>query len=147
MKVQEGSVLKYLNFRICQSPLGFSIDQTDHTTELVNLWFPTGKLRKVDTPFWTESSYEKELLAALSLTGHDFDKIEMEYYGKFGHTLVRIQHIDIMSRIDLCYANCHLATQTVSPTLPGFQGIKQFVQYLASHPHKPIFYPYNSYDG
>ena len=31
MKVQEGSVLKYLNFRICQSPLGFSIDQTDHT--------------------------------------------------------------------------------------------------------------------
>ena len=36
MKVQEGSVLKSLNFRICQSPLGFSIDQTDHIMELVN---------------------------------------------------------------------------------------------------------------
>ena len=36
MKVQEGSVLKYLNFRIFQSPLGFSVDQTDHITELVN---------------------------------------------------------------------------------------------------------------
>ena len=30
MKLQEGSVLKYLNFRIFQSPLDFSIDQTDH---------------------------------------------------------------------------------------------------------------------
>ena len=36
MKVQEGSVLKYLNFRIFQSPLDFSIDQTDHNMELVN---------------------------------------------------------------------------------------------------------------
>ena len=26
MKFQEGSVLKYLNLRICQSPLGFSVD-------------------------------------------------------------------------------------------------------------------------
>ena len=25
-------------------------------------------------------------------------------------------------------------------TLPGFQGIKRCIQYLASHPHKPIFY-------
>ena len=36
MKVKEGSVLKYLNFRILQSPLGFSIDQTDNIMELVN---------------------------------------------------------------------------------------------------------------
>ena len=34
----------------------------------------------------------------------------------------------------------------MAPTLPGFQGIKQCVQYLASHPHKPKFYPSNSYD-
>ena len=59
MKVQEGSVLKYLNFRIFQSPLGFTIDQTDHIMELVNEWFPTGNLRNVDTPFWTDFSYEK----------------------------------------------------------------------------------------
>ena len=36
MKVQEGSVLKYLNFWGCQSPLGFIIDQTYHIMELVN---------------------------------------------------------------------------------------------------------------
>ena len=36
MKVQEISVLKYLNFRIFQSPLGFSVSQTDQITKLVN---------------------------------------------------------------------------------------------------------------
>ena len=63
----------------------------------------------------------------------------MEYHGKSGYTLVRIQHIALMSRSDLCYATCRLATQTVAPNLPGLQGIKKWVQYLASHPHKPIF--------
>ena len=52
-----------------------------------------------------------------------------------------------MSIIDLFYAICLLATKTVAPNLPGFQGIERCVQYLASHPHKPIFYPSNSYDG
>ena len=36
MEVQEGPVIKYLNFRICQSPLGLSVDQTGHIMELVN---------------------------------------------------------------------------------------------------------------
>ena len=121
MKVQEGSVLKYSNFRICKSPLGFSIDQTDHIMELVNEWFPTGNFRNVDTPFRTDYSHEKELLAALPLTAHFLQKAEMEYHGKFGHTLGRIQHIDLMIKIDLCYATCRLATQTVAPTLPRFQ--------------------------
>ena len=31
------------------------------------------------------------------------------------------------------------------PTLPGFQGINLCIQYMASHPHKPIFYPSNYY--
>ena len=59
MKVQEISVLKYLNFRIFQSPLGFSVDQTDHIMELVNEWLPTRKFRKFDTPLRIDYSYEK----------------------------------------------------------------------------------------
>ena len=70
----------------------------------------------------------------------------MEYYEKIGHIVGRIQHIALMSRIEFLYATCRLATQTVAPTLTGLQGIKQCVQYLASHPHKPIFYPSHSYD-
>ena len=52
-----------------------------------------------------------------------------------------------MSIIDICYAICRLDTQTVAPTLPGFQGIERCVQYLFIQPHKPIFYPSNYYDG
>ena len=51
MKIQEGSVLKYLNFQIFLSPLGFSVDQTGHIMEPVNEWFPNGKLRNIYTPF------------------------------------------------------------------------------------------------
>ena len=67
IKSQEGSIIKYLNFRIFQSPIDLSIDQTDHIKELVNEQFPTGKFRKVDTPFWTDSTYEKEIMAELPL--------------------------------------------------------------------------------
>ena len=84
---------------------------------------------------------------ALPLIGHDLHKSEMEYYGKFGHTIRRIQHIALMSRIGICHTTYHLETQTVAPTLHGFQGIKCCVQYLASHPQKPIIYPSNSYYG
>ena len=66
---------------------------------------------------------------------------------KFGHNIGRIQHIDFMSRSDICYATCCIETQTVAPTLLGSQGIKCYVQYLDSHPHKPIFYPSSSHDG
>ena len=59
MKLHEGSVLKYLHFRIFQSSLGFSVDHTDHIMELVNEWFPTRKFRKVGTPFMIDYIYEK----------------------------------------------------------------------------------------
>ena len=71
----------------------------------------------------------------------------MKYHRKFVNTLGRIQHIALMSRLGICYETCRLATQTVAHILPGFQCIKRCVEYLASHPHKPIFYPSNKYDG
>ena len=115
--------------------------------ELVNEWCPTGNFRKVDTLFRTEYAYEKELMAALPLTGHAPHKAEMEYRGKFGRTLGSIQHIELISIIYLCSVTCRLATQTVAPTLLGFQVIKLCVQYLSSRPDKLIFYPSNSYGG
>ena len=78
--------------------------------ELVHKWFPAGKFRKVDTPFRTDYVYENQLMAALPLIGHALHKAKMEYHGKFGYTLGRIQHIALMSIIDICYATCCLAT-------------------------------------
>ena len=115
--------------------------------ELGNEWFPTRKFRKVDTPFRIDCTHEKEIMAALSLTGNALHKPEIEHNGKYGHNLVRIQHIALMSRIGICYTAFRLATKAVAPTIPSFQGIKCCIQYLASHPHKPIFYPSYSYDG
>ena len=64
----------------------------------------------------------------------------MEYRGKFVHTLVRIQHIALMSRIDPFCETCRLATQTLAPTLPVFQGIKCCVKHIASQRHKNYLY-------
>ena len=63
----------------------------------------------------------------------------MEYHGNFGHTLGRIQKIALIIRIQICYTYCCLATHNVEPTLPGFQGLKTFIQYLASKYHNPYF--------
>ena len=85
-------------------------------------------------------------MAALPVTVHALHTAEMEYHGKFGHTLGRIQHIALMNRIGLWYATYHLSIQNVAPTLPSLQDIKRCVQYLSSQPHIPIFYPSNYYD-
>ena len=63
-------------------------------------------------------------MAAIALTGNALSNSKMEYHGKCGHTLGRIQHIAIMIKLNICYENCHLETQTVAPTLNGFQYIK-----------------------
>ena len=65
MKVQGESVLKYLDFWIIQSPLGFSVDQNDNIMELVNEWFPAGKFRKVDVPFGSDYTHGEELMTTL----------------------------------------------------------------------------------
>ena len=70
----------------------------------------------------------------------------MEYHWNFLHTHGRIQNIDIMSIIDICYTACNISTKNVAHTLPGFQGTKRCIQYLDSHPHKPLFSISNSYD-
>ena len=49
-------------------------------------------------------------MAALTLTVNGLQKSEMEYHGKFGHTIGRIQHISLMSRIDIFYIAFCLAT-------------------------------------
>ena len=44
------------------------------------------------------------------------------------------------------YTACRMGNESVAPTIPGFQGIKRCIQYLASHPHKSIFYTLDDYD-
>ena len=78
-------------------------------------------------------------MSTLTLTVNALRKSEMEYHGKFEHTLGQIQNIFIMIRIGICCTSLLQLIQTVTPTLPGFQGLKRCIQYMSSHPHKPIF--------
>ena len=50
-------------------------------------------------------------MAALPVTKNDFHKAEMEHHGKVVHTIGRIQNIDIMSKIEICYKACRMETQ------------------------------------
>ena len=34
----------------------------------------------------------------------------------------------------------------MATNIPGFKGLKICIQFLANHPHKPIFYTFCSYD-
>ena len=86
-------------------------------------------------------------MASLPLTVNALHKTEMEYHGKFWHTLAWIQQISPMIRINIYYTDFHMETQTVAPNITGFQCIKRCVQYMASYSHKPIFYTSNYYDG
>ena len=70
------------------------------------------------------STYENYLMAALSLTENRLSKAYMEYHVKFGYTLGRIQHIALMSRINIFYSTCHLVAQKLVPNIPGLWGIK-----------------------
>ena len=58
-----------------------------------------------------------------------------------------MHHISIMSRLDIFYTACQLGTQTVTPTITDFQGLKYCIKYQDSHPNKPTFYTFNYYYG
>ena len=62
IKLQEISVLKYLNLRMFQSPFVFSVYHTDNIFKLVNAWFSTEKNRRFNTSFRTDYTHEKELI-------------------------------------------------------------------------------------
>ena len=71
--------------------------------ELVNEWLSTRSFRKIDTLFRTDSTYEKEIMAAHPLTGNDICKAEMEYYGNFGNNLGQIHLIALVGIIGICF--------------------------------------------
>jgi hypothetical protein len=63
MTLQEGSVLRFLNLRIIQSPHGISIDQTDHVVDsIIEPYFKlrdVSKLVRIISPFPMDTSFEQ----------------------------------------------------------------------------------------
>ena len=62
IKIQEGSVIRYLKIRIYLSPLGVSIYQTYNIMDLVNGWLLYGEFINLDTPYQEDYTYEIKII-------------------------------------------------------------------------------------
>ena len=151
--VKEGTQLSYLNLRIIQSEHGVSYDQTEHIIhKIINKYFPPSKieeskLKPVHTPFRTDSEYEKELMEQLPATGQELKALEERYGGTFAGILGELMHVECISRFDLSYTIRRLGAYTHAPNAAAFAGLYRALRFLATHPHRPIFYPNRKMDG
>ena len=72
---QDATIIKYLNCRIIQTDQGTSFDQTHHIqTTICDKWFPkdsTERIKTADTPYRTDSKYEKAIVSQLPATPKD----------------------------------------------------------------------------
>jgi hypothetical protein len=79
LTVCEGSVLKFLNLRIIQSPIGISFDQTKQIRQtLLHDYFkdvPPKSITKQLYPFPLDASFEKKLYEAALLTGSELKAV------------------------------------------------------------------------
>ena len=141
LTTQEGMILNYLNLQIIQSAAGISIDQTKHILEMVEPHFPKGSsFTHTDTPFWTDKSYETELLDAIPATPAELQLLEKEYGGSFATLYGQLLHVSTISRPDISYAMMRLGRFQSGPCKLGFEGLRKVFSFLASRPNIPIMY-------
>ncbi len=145
LTMRMGSMLRYLNIRIIQSPAGISIDQSQHIkTHLLDPYFkdiPPSSIPKKRYPFPIETSFEQLLFEAPPLTGTDLLQKEKAFRFSFRHLVGSLLHITTLSRPDLCYTTMRLSGYMATPNAPIFDALHQTLCYLYHHPHLPIMYP------
>ena len=138
---QEGTILKYLNFRIIQSDSGVSIDQTDHILDLVNSYIPVDtKLSPVDTPLRTDRQFQTEVGASLPSSPSELKSLEKEYGFKYSPLYGAPLHISSSSRPDLSNEMNRLGIFQAGPNRLAFQSLHRCIVYLRTHPNVPLMY-------
>ena len=150
---EQGTLLKYLNLRIIQSPFGISVDQSQHIEHtIINKYFPPEKvaesgLKAVHTPFNTCNKYEIDLLEQLPATGEHLKALEKRYDGTYASIIGAIMHVYVWTRPDIGYATTRLSQYIQSPSEAAFAGLYRLLRYLATHRHRPIFYKRKQMSG
>ena len=138
---QEGTVLKYLNFRIIQSTHGVSIDQTTHIQELVNTYTPIDmKLQIVDTPLRADRQFQTEIANSIPSSPAELKQLENEFGFKFSSLYGALLHVSTSSKPDLSNAINRLGIFQSGPNRLAFQSLFRCVQYLRCHPNVPLMY-------
>ena len=78
INISQSSELKYLNLRIIQSSFGISVDQTSHIIEILRSYFGSPDLLKtVETPFRTDSDFERDLFDSFPATPSELLKLQI----------------------------------------------------------------------
>jgi hypothetical protein len=150
---KQGAQLSYLSLRIIQSNHGVSYDQTEHIRrKIINKYFPPDKvsespMKAVHTPFRTDSEYKKDLMEQLPATKEELKCLEEEYGGSFPEILGDIMHVECWSRPEMSYTLRRLGAYTHAPNKAAFAGLKRALRFLATHDHRPIFYPRRDITG
>jgi hypothetical protein len=148
VSAQSGSILNYLNLRIVQSPDGISYDQTQHIKDtIIDFWFKPSKqnnrfIKPVDTPFRTDSDYERELADTLPADEASLQTLELEYGATYASDFGRFMHVCVWSHAELSYASSKPIAIYSHSTSPSFRRSQiRMAHFLYAHPHRPIFYP------
>jgi hypothetical protein len=145
LTLQEGSVLRFLNLRIIQSPDGISIDQTDHVVDsIIEPYFKlrdVSKLIRITSPFPTDTSFEKQLYESPVLTGSALRAIELKHDGSLYKWNGALLHVAITTCLDLGYAVMQLSGYLAGPTAAIFEALDHVMRYLYFYRHLPIMYP------
>ena len=106
--IESKPVMKYLNCRIVQTDLGVSFDQTNHIRKtILPIWFPkdrTEKVKTADTPYRTDSEYERAMRDALPATPTELAALEKEFGGKYNAMIGQLLHVWVVSRFELGFA-------------------------------------------
>ena len=149
--VKQGMKLSYLNFRIIQSSLGISYDQTEHILRtIVHKFFPpesTTKLKTVHTPFRTDSQFEQDLAEQLPAIGQALIDLQLQYGGTYPEIIGQLMHVYVWSRHELGFALARLSRYIQGPTAAAFAGLYRIIRFLATHPHRPTMLPRRIIDG
>jgi hypothetical protein len=147
LTVSEGSLLKFLNLRIVQSPAGISFDQTQHIhNNILAEYFANVDPKSIKMqpyPFPLDSSFERRLFEAPPLTGIDVTNATKRFGFAFGHIVGGLMHISTISHPDLSYCVMRYSGYMSCPNLPIFEALHLTMCYLFHHPHLPIMYSSN----
>jgi hypothetical protein len=143
--LQEGEILRFMNLRIIQSPVGIIIDHTDHIVEnVLDPYFQdrdTAKRRSITGPFPTDTSFEQRLCEAPVLTGTALKAMELKHGGSLYHWNGVLLHVAITTRIDINYAVMRISGYPAAPNAVIFEGLENTLRYVSFFRHIPIFYP------
>ena len=101
------------------------------------------KVKFQQSPFPTDSSFEKKLFMATPLIVAELKQIEKSHGVSLNHWVGGIIHITVQTLYDLQYFKMLISGYMNAPTEPVFLNLKHVIQYLMHHTHEPIIYSGN----